>query len=144
MQKTQVWSLGWEDPQRRARLPTPVFLPGKSHGQRSLEGYGPWGCRLQLSNLACTLLLQKQMNSICEKHILQLRAGLKSQFYHLAPFMQPWTSHDFFGLRFLYLQNRCLRKDILLLTFKCFFRFLCWEGHFQDFHSQMTQLTWMV
>ena len=23
--------------------PTPVFLPGKSHGQRSLVGYGPWG-----------------------------------------------------------------------------------------------------
>ena len=24
---------------------TPVFLPGKSHGQRSLVGYSPWGCR---------------------------------------------------------------------------------------------------
>ena len=23
--------------------PTPVFLPGESHGQRSLEGYSPWG-----------------------------------------------------------------------------------------------------
>ena len=23
--------------------PTPVLLPGKSHGQRSLEGYSPWG-----------------------------------------------------------------------------------------------------
>ena len=23
--------------------PTPVFLPGKSHGQRSLPGYSPWG-----------------------------------------------------------------------------------------------------
>ena len=22
--------------------PTPAFLPGKPHGQRSLEGYGPW------------------------------------------------------------------------------------------------------
>ena len=26
-------------------LPTPVFLPGKSHGQRSLAGYSPWGHR---------------------------------------------------------------------------------------------------
>ena len=25
--------------------PTPVFLPGKSHGQRSLAGYSPWGCK---------------------------------------------------------------------------------------------------
>ena len=28
---------------RRAWQPTPVFLPGESHGQRSLEGYSPWG-----------------------------------------------------------------------------------------------------
>ena len=25
--------------------PTPVFVPGKSHGQRSLVSYSPWGCK---------------------------------------------------------------------------------------------------
>ena len=30
-------------PWRRKWQPTPVFWPGKSHGQRSLEGYSPWG-----------------------------------------------------------------------------------------------------
>ena len=25
--------------------PTAVFLPGKAHGQRSLVGYSPWGCK---------------------------------------------------------------------------------------------------
>ena len=30
-------------PWRRKWQPTAVFLPGKSHGQRSLEGYSPWG-----------------------------------------------------------------------------------------------------
>ena len=25
--------------------PTPVFLPGEFHGQRSLAGYSPWGCK---------------------------------------------------------------------------------------------------
>ena len=30
-------------PWRRTWQPTPVFLPGESHGQRSLEGYSPWG-----------------------------------------------------------------------------------------------------
>ena len=30
---------------RRAWQPIPVFLPGKSHGQRSLAGYSPWGCK---------------------------------------------------------------------------------------------------
>ena len=32
-------------PWRRKWQPTPVFLPGKSHGQRSLEGLNPWGCK---------------------------------------------------------------------------------------------------
>ena len=30
-------------PWRRAWQPTPVFLPGESHGERSLAGYSPWG-----------------------------------------------------------------------------------------------------
>ena len=30
---------------RRQWHPTPVFLPGKSHGQRSLVGCSPWGCK---------------------------------------------------------------------------------------------------
>ena len=30
-------------PRRRKWQPTPVPLPGKSHGQRSLVGYSPWG-----------------------------------------------------------------------------------------------------
>ena len=32
-------------PWRRARQPTPVFLPGESHGQRRLAGYSPQGHR---------------------------------------------------------------------------------------------------
>ena len=30
---------------RRKRQLTPKFLPGKSHGQRSLVAYSPWGCK---------------------------------------------------------------------------------------------------
>ena len=30
---------------RKAWQPTPVFLPGESHGQRSLAEYSPWGCK---------------------------------------------------------------------------------------------------
>ena len=32
-----------EGPWRKAWQPTPVFLPGESHGQRSLAGYSLWG-----------------------------------------------------------------------------------------------------
>ena len=45
MQEAQVWFLGQEDPQKRASQRTPVFLPGESHGQRSLSDYSPWGCK---------------------------------------------------------------------------------------------------
>ena len=42
-------------PWRRAWQRTPVFLSGESHGQRSLAGYSPWGCRVRhnWSDLAC-------------------------------------------------------------------------------------------
>ena len=32
-------------PWRREWLPTQVFLPGEFHGQRSVAGYSPWGCK---------------------------------------------------------------------------------------------------
>ena len=47
MQETWVQSLGWEDPWRKERLPTPIFWPREFHGQRSLAGYSPWGLRVR-------------------------------------------------------------------------------------------------
>ena len=38
-----VWSLSLEDPLESKWQPTPVLLPGESHGQRRLEGCSPWG-----------------------------------------------------------------------------------------------------
>ena len=32
-------------PWRKTWQSTPVFLPRESHGQRSLVGYSPWGCK---------------------------------------------------------------------------------------------------
>ena len=43
MQETWFWALGWGDPLGRKWHPTPIFLPEEFHGQRSLEGYCPWG-----------------------------------------------------------------------------------------------------
>ena len=36
-----VGKISW----RRTWQPTPVFLPGKSHGWRNLVDYGPWGAK---------------------------------------------------------------------------------------------------
>ena len=39
----ELSSIHGKIPWRREWLPTPVFLPGQFHGQRSLVGYSPWG-----------------------------------------------------------------------------------------------------
>ena len=51
---------------RRKWQPTPLFSPGKSHGQRSLVGYSPWGCksRTRLSDFTLTFhfhAMEKEM-----------------------------------------------------------------------------------
>ena len=43
MQEMQVQSLGQEDPLKKEMATLPVFLPGNSHGKKSLAGYSPWG-----------------------------------------------------------------------------------------------------
>ena len=47
----RIGKISW----RRAQQPTPVFLPGESHGQRSLVGYSPWGHR-ELDTTEATVL----------------------------------------------------------------------------------------
>ena len=47
-----VWKISWS----RKWQPTPVFLPGKFNGQRSLVGYNPWGDRVR-HNLAQFLIV---------------------------------------------------------------------------------------
>ena len=41
--KAHVRSFSREDPLEGPWQPTPVFLPGESHEQKSLLGYSPWG-----------------------------------------------------------------------------------------------------
>ena len=58
MQETQVGSLDRAYPWRRDRIPTPVFLPGESHGQRSLAGYS--ACYRKESDMAEQLSTAQQ------------------------------------------------------------------------------------
>ena len=43
MQETWIRSLGREDPLKKGMAES--ILAGKSHGQKSLAGYSPWGCK---------------------------------------------------------------------------------------------------
>ena len=50
-------------PWRRKWQPILVFLPGKSHGQRSLGGYRPWGRKRVRHKLACTHTISMVQNT---------------------------------------------------------------------------------
>ena len=68
-------------PWRRKWQSTPVFLPGKSHGQRSLQGYSPWGSKksdtteLQQSQHALQCLHPQCNDGTHWDHILFSGAG---------------------------------------------------------------------
>ena len=70
MRKSWVRSMGHEDPLEEE--PTPVFLPGKFHGRRSLIGYSPWGCK----ELDKTERLHFQEHFTCQYLILQFKGSV--------------------------------------------------------------------
>ena len=53
-----------KNPWRREWLPTPVFLPKESHGQRSLAGYSPWGCEQSDTTEQLTLSVRSTSNKL--------------------------------------------------------------------------------
>ena len=57
MQETWVRPLGWEDPLEKEMATTPIFLPGKSQGHRSLLGtdHGVAKSQTQLNNYTTTI-----------------------------------------------------------------------------------------
>ena len=57
MWETWVQSLGWENLLEKERQPTPVFLPEKSHGWKSLVGYSSRGLQRIRHNWATSLSL---------------------------------------------------------------------------------------
>ena len=65
MWETWVRSQGGEDLHawRRAWQPTPVFVPGKFHGQRSPVSYSPWGCKESEMTEQLTLSLSRSYYS---------------------------------------------------------------------------------
>ena len=59
-------------PWRRKWQPTLVFLPGKSHGQRSVASYSPWGCK----ELDTTERLSKAGSSSLPEPLLKTSVSL--------------------------------------------------------------------
>ena len=61
-------------PWRRVWQPTLVFLPGKSHGQKSLVGYSPWGPKRVEHNLVTKQQQSFGMNSSFVVTLLHLNS----------------------------------------------------------------------
>ena len=55
-------------PWRRKWQPTPVFLPGESHGRRNLVGYSPWGHKELDTTERLTLSLTPQLWDVCRPY----------------------------------------------------------------------------
>ena len=54
-------------PWRREWQPTPVFLSGKSHGQRSLVGYSLWGWKdLDMTEHACIIIINNNCSQTAQ------------------------------------------------------------------------------
>ena len=73
-----VQSLGREDPLGKGWQPAPVFLPGKSHGQRSLADYSPWGHK-ELDTTELQFTIQTYKPSFIKKIYLILDVELCSE-----------------------------------------------------------------
>ena len=68
-------------PWRRKWQPTPVFLPGKFHGQRSLAGCSPWGCKV----------------SDTTEHT-RTRLTFRSRFFNLSSCLVSWVKSSALSL----------------------------------------------
>jgi len=85
--------------------PTPVLLPGESHGQRSLEGYSPWGQRVRHMSI----------------NLVKLKETINDFFFltEQCPNLK-WNIVDFFSLKL-----SCFQLFLICCTFSFLFSWFC-------------------
>ena len=76
---------------------TPFFLPGEFHGQRSLVGYSPWGCKESNTTEWLIHSLTRLMGTLCNRTNLNVSRFIRTRkgilyihFYDLSPEIQKW------------------------------------------------------
>ena len=98
---------------RRKWQPTPVFLPGKSHGQRSQEGYSPWSHKRVRHNFIIIQLLSRIWLFVTPC-TTAYQAPLSSTI--------SWSFLKFMSIELVMLSNHLILCRLLLLLF-FFFNF---------------------
>ena len=94
----QCWRPGFDPwvgkiPWRRKWHPTPVFLPGKSHGQRSQSGYSSW-CRKRVRHD----LVTKQQSKLTKNRDNFFICSHQSFQNHMASYLSLGPHISFFSL----------------------------------------------
>ena len=98
-------------PWRRKWQPTPVFLPGKPHGQRSLASYSPWGGK----ESDTTEALSTPMNCVWRLQIgAWVGEGKVGSF---------WCFFHIFAVFCYQTDNSLLLKWFFLSTLQVFYKF---------------------
>ena len=102
MQETWVGKIPW----RRKWQPTPVFLPGESHGLRSLVRYSPQGCkeldtteRLHFTYHHLTLLTISTMVEVMKIMVTSFKRShaCTATLLHPQPCSRPPLTHPYPG-----------------------------------------------
>ena len=114
MQEMQeMWFAPWvrKIPWRRKWQPTPVSLPGESHGQRSLVDYSPWGCKEskmtdQLSTHTRALLLN-EFQTVFRGCFMIIHVICHCTFLCIST---TWGYKEFWSIQIFMLRNRILKK----------------------------------
>ena len=75
---------------RRKWLPTPVLLPGEFHGQRSLLGYSPWGCKEWGQDWVTNTHTHKHKQLLANFAVLSFLEVFSRQ--HWSPSKTPWSA----------------------------------------------------
>ena len=70
-------------PWRRKWQPTPVFLPGEPHGQRSVVGYSPRGCKESDMTERLHFVIKNNYSEIKESNEVWKKQKLFHQIYEL-------------------------------------------------------------
>ena len=123
-----VGNISW----RRARQPTPVFLPGESHGQRSLAGHSPHRATqswMHWSNLAGIVFLNNYLVIKNKKNKFILPSFILSQIFFFSLYRSRFltyiisfvwrTSFKYFlqsgSILVVNIISFCLRKSLFLI-----------------------------
>ena len=108
---------------RRKWQPTPVLLPGKSHGRRRLVGYSPWDCK-ELDTTEGLHFTSSSLSCIYIRHSANAYWIELNSINNQEPFfkLQALIFQVCFAVFFLFLLFTSFQKHSLLQSFSSWFR----------------------